>query len=237
MMQWQSIFINGVVMAHLKKKLQQFADESMKSAHDEGFKQKASAMLENANDIKVHSNKKRIWALSSVAILLVAICMISVFVLSFYNTNNNEKGYSVDFEKVEKSSLEELNNNIVYLQFNSLDNVEVQRKYDDVSKDTLMFIYNFDNLDAFNSINMHILTNPNYVDTAYADKIFDRSVDYRGYRLKYTETVEEADGIYEFQVEGKLLINNLTICFRYQNISFTEESGLNQMLDMLIRFD
>ncbi len=224
-------------MAFTKKKLQKIADKSMESANNNEFKQNVKNMLVEKDVRKARINKKLIWALSSVATILVVICLVIVFVLPVNNNETKVPHYAFEFEKAEKTSVEELNNKILGFQFFSLKNSEIKRIYDDVSKDTLMYIYVYDNLDAFNTINMHIITNPYYKDRVYANKIFDKYIDYHGYQIEYKETVEEIDGIFEYNIEGKLVINQIIIYFKYQNFAFEENSGLLEMLDTIINFN
>ena len=84
---------------------------------------------------------------------------------------------------------------------------------------------------------MHIVTNPYYKDRIYANKVFDKSINYNGYLLEYREITSNVDGIYEFEIEGKMTINGLKIYSEYQNIAFTEDSGLPEMLDTIISFE
>lgn len=225
-------------MVFIKKKLQKIADKSMESANNIEFKQKIENMLEEKNEKKACASKKLIWALSSVATILVIICLVMAVVLPANKQATETPHYAFEFEKTEEVFVEELNNNLKgFFVNNNIENTYITRIYDDKSKDTLMFVYVYDNLDAFNSINMHIVTNPYYTDRVYANKIFDKSIDYYGNLLEYKEKVEEIDGIFEYNIEGKLFIKQITIYFKYQNFAFEEDSGMLEMLDTIIKFN
>lgn len=228
-------------MAFVKKKLQKIADKSMESSQNNEFKHKVKVMLEEKEPRKAY-NRKFVWALSSVASLLLILCVVLCVVFPFQidngdkADNDNDIGYCEDFEKVAKTSIEELNGALQEVRFNqTLVNTEVQRVYDDVSNDTLMFIFRYENLEAFDSIVMHVITNSNYVDRAFADKVFDKSCQYKGHLLEYKETVENVDGFYEYNIEGKLTINEEIIYFTYQNFAFIEDSGMMETLDNIIQ--
>lgn len=40
-----------------------------------------------------------------------------------------------------------------------------------------------------------------------------------------------------YVIEGKMTINGTKLYFEYQNIAFTEDSGLTEMLDTIISFE
>lgn len=223
-------------MAFIKKKLQDIADESMKSAEDSVFRQKTENMLENCSN-KKQINKKLIWALSSIATVIVIVCLVMVIALPLNDQSQKEPHYAFEFEQTVNTSVVELNDKLTGFKFKSLQNSETKRIYDDISKESLMYIFVYDNLEAFNTINMHIVTNPYYIDRVYANKVFDKSINYKGYLLEYRETIKKEDGIYEFEIEGKMTINGTKLYFEYQNIAFTEDSGLPEMLDTIISFE
>lgn len=230
-------------MTFTKKKLQKIADKSMESANNIEFKQKIENMLEEKKEGKAHINKKLIWAISSVATVIVVVC-ISVF-LGFYFQKENESdiGYCEEFEKNMQSSVSELNSYLQEFSFNDLGlDINITRQYDEISKDTLMFLYSYDNYDYIDvmnyySVDMHIITNQKYIDRYYEDKIFGKRIDYHGYQIEYKETVEEIDGIFEYNIEGKLVINQTIMYFKYQNFAFEENSGMIEMLDTIIEFN
>ena len=228
-------------MSLKKKTLQNIADKSMKSAHNTEFKQNAESMIECKTPQKVRANNKLVWALSSVAALLVVVSVIMLFTFPV-DKPQETPSYGADFETVMKSSIEELNNDLKGFSF--YDHGEygyVTRMYDEKTNDTLMYIYAYDNFDdAENNaytVYMHVVTNPYYNDIVYANKVFDKSTDYNGYLLEYREKTEYSEGMYEFNIEGKLQINGVILCFEYQSISFTEDNGLVDMLDNLIYFN
>ena len=229
-------------MAFIKKKLQDIADKSMESAENSIFKHKTENMLENCSN-KKQINKKLIWALSSVATIIVIVCLVMVIALPLNNQSQEEPHYAFEFEQTIKVSIEELNNNLKGISFNNHgENAYIKKLYDDKTKDTLMFIFSYDNFYIPNnanyfSVEMHIVTNPYYKDRVYANKVFDKSINCNGYLLEYREIISNVDGIYEFEIEGKMTINGTKLYFEYQNIAFTEDSGLTEMLDTIISFE
>ncbi|MGN0765831.1 MAG: hypothetical protein ACI4MO_05080 [Christensenellales bacterium] len=235
------------------KKLQKQVDASLSEMKDEQLLLSLKAQTSQSQRQAPKPKRNWTWAFASVVAVLL-VCVVSLTVLlpmlnqdmgqdggmggdSGDNADyGSDIGYCEDFEKVVISSVEELNGALQKVRFSiSLENSEVQRVYDDVSKDTLMFIFRYENLEAFDSIVMHVITNTNYVDRTYADKVFDKSCQYKDHLLEYKESVESVDGFYEYNIDGKLTINEAIIYFTYQNFALIEDSGMIETLDNIIQ--
>lgn len=210
------------------KKLQKIANESLNQFHDEEFlqelKSKVGASKRTYNPQKVRL--KRFGICLTAVITATVICC--VFLLP---STKQEKQYMLEHLTSVASTVEEVNNEMIYYQVS--DNFMVTKYYDSQYGDTLYYklLYAHDNV--LNSLQLIVRTNQMFNYNFVHDE-YKKNLQFKGHELQYCEELKVEDGLYFFKNKGEIHTNYEIIYIEYDGISLEENSSFLTLISTLL---
>lgn len=158
-------------------KIKKYADSKMDKLKDDEFYNSVSEEHFKTEKKKFKLSKRLVLITSSLAMVLVMVCVLSWAIQSAIGYN------SAQFDAFD-ATIEEVNEKCVYASFADTESASVKSLYDKSTEQDAYYKIEYPLNDGKDKIVFFVVTNKEY---DYSFGAYDKEYDYNGITLKYTE--------------------------------------------------
>ena len=228
-----------------KKKLDSYVQKDLAKYENAEFFEALKSKAMGQADKRKHISRRYL-VLTGVSILAVIVLCVGIFLWSPWDKKDSltaletqptiieERQYLLEDETLNETSLQEINSEILAIQFLeenlSATTKVVHTQYDEV----LYYILDYD-CSEFDDIKIYVCNNDRYECGFYNHMPYNHSAEVKGYRVNYVELFSEEDEIYFFKTKGEINLDGMDIYIVYNGVGIEETSEFINFLSSIIK--